>query len=737
MTKVAVVAVHGVADQKPAASARAVARLLEQQPGFSKFVESPITVPLAPLTVGPPASGDESLDYMTAQLQKYAPPAGRTHGTVRLDGTRGGPNPATVHVYEVYWADLSRAGETWYRLLAEFYQLILHLPSLGRNGVRAARARHKTFFWTLTSWLQESAVWLLTVSAALLNVAILSLGIVALSAEVPTWLQPAVAMLPFFAIVATAAVIAFRKLGAPAVLWYATPFALVAAAAGSVFLLKDLDLYRWLAIEGAVVGFAAAAFIAWKYQPMKKSALAFGVVTALIAHGIVVSFIITGPDTEAGTYIAAISAAQRMYWGVVLTWVLVFATGTLAGIAGLLAIATSKKGARQIAYRVTWAARFSLGLPVALFAVFTLAIWLVIVRAIAAMAPDDAILLWKPPLIPLQVETYPVSIQAAMHTLLLDSANGLEVFVIALACFAVAAVWAATPSVLAEVKHPINSNPASTSLGKWLSRGLKLIAWAGEFLTLPLVLMLLIASGVIPPWLQQAQTATLLSAASVVVVALFTGKYFIGPFRAAVDILLDVDNYLRESPSNATPRAQIAERFASMLRYVCTAAPAYDHIVIVAHSQGTVISADTLRYMTKFGSLPAAVGTTTGLRLFTMGSPLRQMYAKAFPYLYGWMGDATAPQPAVPYIIPNAEPRPQDLSVEKWANAYCTGDYVGREIWLDERHAHLHVRPAGGALHVADDGVGSRIQFCAGAGAHTHYWDVTQDDVGQHLAAMV
>jgi hypothetical protein len=46
--------------------------------------------------------------------------------------------------------------------------------------------------------------------------------------------------------------------------------------------------------------------------------------------------------------------------------------------------------------------------------------------------------------------------------------------------------------------------------------------------------------------------------------------------RAPLDILLDVDNYLRTSPLENAPRARIAERYVSLLRYIAARSDSND-----------------------------------------------------------------------------------------------------------------------------------------------------------------
>jgi predicted alpha/beta hydrolase family esterase len=85
---------------------------------------------------------------------------------------------------------------------------------------------------------------------------------------------------------------------------------------------------------------------------------------------------------------------------------------------------------------------------------------------------------------------------------------------------------------------------------------------------------------------------------------------YLAALRAPLDIALDVDNHFREFPRAAIPRARIFSRYAALLRHVVE--QGHDRIVIVAHSQGTVISAELLRYLVSQG--PGAVGHAVAVR---------------------------------------------------------------------------------------------------------------------------
>ena len=208
--------------------------------------------------------------------------------------------------------------------------------------------------------------------------------------------------------------------------------------------------------------------------------------------------------------------------------------------------------------------------------------------------------------------------------------------------------------------------------------------------------------------------------------------------------MLDVDNYLRETPLAGTPRARIAERFVSLLRYVRE--KGFDRVIIVSHSQGTVITADLLRFL-NYGVPEASrdhqLVTDLRCRLITMGSPLRQLYGANFPHLYGWV-NASDPSPEeekerkenplrtreLPAIASRC-PDPNELRVECWVNLYTSGDYVGRNLWCDDDWNGVWER------RMADQAIRGdrRRERCLGAGTHTHYWESV--DVAEELDQLI
>ena len=212
--------------------------------------------------------------------------------------------------------------------------------------------------------------------------------------------------------------------------------------------------------------------------------------------------------------------------------------------------------------------------------------------------------------------------------------------------------------------------------------------------------------------------------------------------RGPLDVALDVDSHFREFPRTNIPRAHIFSRYAALLEHV--RARGYDRIVVVSHSQGTVISSELLRFLSSREQLaptpqdkPLLYGSPLPpVNLLTLGCPLRQLYGARFPGLYAWV---LAKNGAV------FGPRAADIGVQRWMNAFCSGDYVGRWLWSDSGDDPELKHPMVNTL--ASDAFGRvdaytgfdpmppvealldqarEVEVCLGLGAHTHYFERDQ-----------
>ena len=223
--------------------------------------------------------------------------------------------------------------------------------------------------------------------------------------------------------------------------------------------------------------------------------------------------------------------------------------------------------------------------------------------------------------------------------------------------------------------------------------------------------------------------------------------------RAPLDVAMDVDNHFREFPRTDIPRAHIFSRYAALLEHVRS--QGYDRLVVVSHSQGTVISSELLRFLSSRGERAPTADDTPALggrplppvNLLTLGCPLRQLYGARFPGLYAWV------------LARNGQvfgPRAADVGVQRWMNAFCSGDYVGRWLWSDAAHEPLlrhptdyavghdpfgrvdvyagfnPTPPAEAQLHAARE-----VEVCLGLGAHTHYFERDQTTVAWMIDYLV
>ena len=336
-------------------------------------------------------------------------------------------------------------------------------------------------------------------------------------------------------------------------------------------------------------------------------------------------------------------------------------------------------------------------------------------------------------------------------------------------------LWMALPSILTEGGEAKDqSNAAAKRMGAWLSRGLDStsaatwLLWFAIFVIPPLFTYgghMAFLPGELNSAVQEAEHLTVSTIGAIAAVTA-SATLLIGATLkfggSALDVVLDVDNYLRALPGDGTPRARIAERYVSLLRRIAASGtggdpgPRYRAVVIVAHSLGALISADLLRFLKYEAQLGAGHGddhlTRLGygfdgapgdmlLYLFTMGNPLRQLMNRFFPHSYRWVrespdngiGPVTSTPPA-PAIAANAPPSPSQLGVAAWDNAYRSGDYVGRSLWLTEWYARTLGTESTRPTLFEESG---RAEECIGVGAHTHYWDRTAPEIGRRVDELV
>jgi hypothetical protein len=741
-----VVAVHGVADQAPGASAAAVADLLVGRAEYGGSATRRLAirvqrVPVSPREADaqgdpdcapgrlelPPERGGYGQAFMRRQLECYAvDPADEVYDTTCVATSRTVPGAETigVDVYEAYWADLSRLGQGAGRIFGELYQVIFHLGRLGHHSAdHACRDAGGTRAWRAYSGLVSLAVAILTMPVPALNLLLLAVTSIVLPALLPDGWRGPVALLVLAILVLTLVGYSFFRAAGrvPRLLWTLLPALLVisvaaAALAGAKQVPLPIGEWNLLAVELSVLAFAAVVPIFNAYDRRRPGALRTALVIEVVLGSILWTLLATTTNNLEAVITAGLRVAEVGVVLLTLCFTSIFILGLAATVLGA-ALARGSRASGHAAVRATGTARLALSIASGAFLAFTLTAWAGLFAMRDQFVPKNmAYSPWLPwpgyGTWACQCKT----VNAFLDQLLfgfVQYTGALPLFAL-MAAALLLAMWAVLPVVLAEVFPPKDGAGVAERYRTWLDRGFKLAAASGALLFAAVFLVMALAPLVtaVAARIASAEAVfyltTCVSATGLLRAAKILGTAVVGisvargrlehlalGFRPVVDVALDVDNHLREHPWRANPRARICARYLSLLRAL---EKDYAGVVIVAHSQGSAITADLLRFL-KYEKIPAP----PRVFFFTMGCPLRQLYSERFPQLYDWA----------------ARPDPADLRVKRWVNAYRTGDYVGRALW----------EPAAPPANAED--------VCIGGGAHTHYWDGTSDEVGARLDALV
>jgi len=721
-------------------------------------------------------------------------PGGLGAGSPGPGGLGAGPG---IDVYEMYWADLSRLTQGVFRFFADTFQLLFHLGSLGVHALTAAQVRETTIGtaarWSRRVRVQRFAADAMTLGVPILNLILMGLaGMLVAQSRLESVARPAAIILGGLLVAAGGGYCTY--------VWYqrsarVLPVSVVALA-GAAGLALDaywrpsglsptlvaaaLATQLWLIVALAI---ATVVVLYDRFRPgaARAGAVAGGGASAWLLFEIWRPG--AGPPSDAVLEVGALGCLA-----LAATWISFFVAGWVAVVLGgrfrLEAaqhvrhaghVGPARQAALDVADRIRraeWTAVVTLSVPAALFVLVTTVLWWVLWRLggsqVDAPVPHTAVL------------TFLSGILAKSTTGHLDTARRLVSGVIAsgagwgfgllLACLAVAAllgVYGLSASVLAEVFPPARTVDG-TAFGRWLDDGFRwlgvsgLVVWVGVFVVLPGgLLALMVLNHAWAEWWAQMKVAALKYVGAALVPAAaglmaFSDrlKSLTLGLRNVVDAALDVDNHLREHPLTAAPRARIAARYSSLLRHVF--ARGYDKVVIVAHSQGTVITADLFRFVEAVDRTHAhlvaglAARARCPVTLFTMGSPLRQLYGLRFPHLYEWARHGVS-EPCLPGMPIGAatKPNPRALGIALWVNAYRSGDYVGRHLWrpdgcpeayraTDAPVAQPWVATAVPAPETSEDShPPERVEFCIGGGAHTHYWDRTAPSIALTLDSLI
>jgi hypothetical protein len=737
--------------------------------------------------------------FMRLLLQGYRGGANTdAYITTRLEGKRSAKAPggeADVHIYEVLWADLARPDSTILSFLLSLFQLVLHLASLSRLAIDTGSAENTGTLWQVYLAMQRYAVRMLQIFIPLAKVVLLVVIFSCIPALLGkkydlSWFP--ILMFALAGIAVSFLILSRSKKPVRSHPWLWALFALLPGLLGAAA--------GWLltgrtnaAIAGSIacwlfLGVPLLFYVLHNYEDVRKGVeitgwLVYGACFLIFAGYLPLVSAAQAPEA------ALWQVPQATFWtaewviaSLRASWMLLIAFAFLALVLGTLVCWRQKDSAKRARVRAAVRiSQFALALPALLFLLITSMMWAGMF-SIARMVQKPFFherLLTLPPgggwLLTLHLIPDPCAITTHIDYLpaVVAWSVGYQL-PITLALFGLALFllgWWILPGVNTE-RFPLrdqsepprsSTNAQSVRLGTWNSRGLDAISvinplfWCAIFVA-PLVFYFL------PESLRSSfQNLT------VQIVVVWAGTFAICGAAVAALVrygslilraVLDVDTYLRTSPADATPRAQIVERYVSTLRYLAryrdSDGRGYDSVVIVAHSLGALISGDLLRFLYSDGDPHLAAFGLSGnqqpgaisLSLLTMGNPTRQLLNRSFPYLYDWVRSepdnglhplpdaATDPPLAIPE---HALPDPKELGVVRWLNTYRSGDYIGRSLWLEEWYGRTDGKKGDGRypqpIHVVHGD--RRTEMCIGAGAHTHYWDDTAPDVAELLNSLI
>lgn len=678
-----------------------------------------------------------------------------------LKGTRRDHHAARdVDIYELFWSDLSHPGPGAWPVFSQLVQLLVHIASLGRTTAAALVVLLGTEpRWQAFYRLNAAYYWLLSTPIVVGNVLLALLALLLVPAMVPPeWLDGGVALLAGSMVAVAVGWALYRwqakvvNAGRPAAL----ASILIAVLAGVA-----VALACWLAAPPPMFGAMAFAgletpllfllgnSVMKRYDTTRPGALrvwwlfcaAFAIWGAGVAWWTLHHPMPVASCCESAALVlpALGHTVEPLFALLVVFWLSFYACCLGALILGwfLKHSATSADFDRAALRRSIDTTILTACLPAPFFLTLVLCLWGVAYTIFQKWIPLS-------PFDPWLIGRGKVQLAPAYIASLIDiSSNPLFLTYIAVLLLAfVVLVAALLPSVFAELIPPRGEAAASGSpaLGNWLDGGFGAFAWAaalaafGFFLVLPIGSIIALCHVPLPEGLRSVTSSkTLLEDIGLVVggtsvgfiatTRLFAASFSsaFGKLRVLVDTAIDVDNWLRERPEGETPRLKIFARFEALLGYLET--QGYSAVVIAAHSQGTVVATDFFRYRV---SLRIASAWPSRLSLLTAGCPLRQLYALRFPTLYSWVHrppTGTGP----------IGPSPKKCGVDRWVNAYGSGDYVGRYLWLaDDSDRRWTEDGRDPALPLA-----TPHEFCTGAAAHTHYFDANNALVGKWLDALI
>lgn len=801
-SRVAVLAVHGVADQRPEKTARQTAALLlgEQfEVNYQFFNEEKIHVALDSIHLDRELQIDnESLwsftpvqsscvshgiyqdgeikyqdstsvpvttlsceeiehESMREQLQAYKPePDDAVHETIVLKGTRQcnqtQEQDCSVDIYESYWADLSRLKKGYFTIFFEFYLFLFFFSRIGGITVERAVAYFDAKkHWRILQKLHWFSEVSLVIGIPLSYLALLSLWV----SGAPYFIQsiaPVInleilflVMLSGLIVISGAVIGCFLVKNKTHDKWLLIFYCIFISALLAVFPARYISYdLRYLVFLLWVYFAAIMLYLCFQYDKRRPGAFLFGSLFFGITGMVFIIFLVRSAAADQQTIFTQGVEATRWVINLnMICWVVFVFSTLFASVTGCYAIAKTSSKDKDLAKQSVWTQTLSLILPGTLIMLVSFCLLQALNYFANKFIPGNVIT-------PLQGLIDEFIFPHLSHAL------GI------LSLAVMFALWMVSPALFFDKLNPTAEKRSSASawIGINLSNAYKKMRWVGELFRFMLLVALpiewflhMVPDGIPHHNIEFHRNIVLYGGLSVVFI-MFASKgplSFLGMgFRAGLDVGLDVANWMRFRPRESNPRASIVRRYVSILRHIANwrdpvTKKGYDKLVIVAHSQGTVITADVLRFLNleyadsnlveRNSNLARFFSSDTSslpIKLLTFGSPLRQLYSQRFPLQYKWAGCNTGTSVQGQRLH---GPDPEKLGVTNWANLYCSGDYVGRYLWYDDADSQVW---SGKWSNKAESAAYSRAkEKCLGAGGHTNYWSGDLPDVAIELDNLI
>ena len=711
---------------------------------------------------------------MSEQIQGFKPSSGDfVLDTVVLEGRRRCAQDddleCKVDIYESHWADLSRMKNGFFTVFFEFYLFLFFFSRVGGITIERVIAQvscHKDWWSDTKKWEASIRTWRLSQklhwyaeNALVIGVPITSLAILSLAVSGAPFLVHyyypdatgeqmhsyfrALSIWEIGTLVTLVLFISGYAFGKSFPLGWAGLFFTICLISGLVIgfvASKDLDVRTFVFLTWLLFSIPLLA-IMHAYDKRRTGAFLFSIISFSLTGLVLLYFLVRSSDKVSmeSVFIEGINATKLVIALNIVAWLIFLVGAILSSMNNWLAVRSLPKEQRVMGRRSVLTIDLSLILPGTVIMLLTFSLWQMVLKLSETVMLEG------------ELQTLQKLID---QNILPYLAEGLAVLGVGIAF----SLWMISPAFVFSKCDESKKRSLSSWVGNVLSDAFNKMRGTGELLRFLLLVAIPVAwfyrvyscwessnDVVRTCWAPGTDERNIILFSGLLMVFLLFGSK--GPFqflalgfRAGLDIALDIANWLRIQPRESNPRAAICRRYVSLLRHIAewtdpNDKQGYDGLIIVAHSQGTVITAELLRFLkyenvlsndkSKDSALARYFSNENKLPIYllTFGCPLRQLYNRRFPLQFEWSGERQANG------YKTLGPDPDTLGLQSWSNLYCSGDYVGRDLWYrDTDKNRWKITWSDEGKKLASSFANSR-EKCLGVGGHTGYWSGDYPDV--------